>query len=101
MRVEHGFVLAPQRVGLGIDADLSPARLADEIDLWLACAGDQGEAVFGIGLPNPVAADFGDIAETCFASRRVAHLAFSLHPRALCIRACLGVAIGARPLLDD
>src|SRR6185312_15700859 len=57
MRVEHGFVLAPERVGLGIAAGLLPARLADKADLRLACTGDQGEAMRCIGLPDPVAAD--------------------------------------------
>src|SRR6185437_6447918 len=61
MGVEIRLVLAPFLVDIGIAAGLLPARLADEIDLRPPGAGDHGEAMLGIGLPDPVAADLDDV----------------------------------------
>ena len=99
MSVELGFVLAPHRIGFGIGAGLLPARFADYVEPWSPCAGDQGEAMLRVGFPDPVAADFDNVAEPRFALLCVAHGGFRLGHRALDVGARLGLAIGACPLV--
>src|SRR6185437_6493441 len=109
-RVERLLVLAPYWVGFGIAAGDLPACLADRVAgkavILVVHIGDaQSEAMIGVGLPAPIAAAFGKIAEAllAFAQRELG--ATLLFDRTLDLRhrvfegvARVALGIGDHPL---
>jgi hypothetical protein len=64
-RIEIGLVAPPIGIARRIGAGDFPARLAE--DGLRAIAAEEGEAVIGVGFPDLVGAELGDVAEASLA----------------------------------